>query len=115
MTIMVTGIVAVPLSLTAVQLYESALLASDKTTAGLLAQNDLETVKNTAYDSVSSTTVADYAGSGLTLTRTVTWAQGSALTAESLKQVRVTLTRPGASNPLADQYTYLVRNVLYGS
>ena len=114
MAIVVTAALALPLTFLISQIYESAFTASDMTTANFLAQQQLETMKNTAYASVASASFTNYLGTAFNLTQTVTFVQGTALTAESLKSIEVSVVRSGSSNILADHRTYLARNVNFG-
>jgi prepilin-type N-terminal cleavage/methylation domain-containing protein len=114
MTIMVVGIMAVPLSLLVSQHTQSVFQSADFTAALNLARAEMEKVNNTAYANIVSASFPNYQGYNYDLNRTVAYVQGSAATAESLKQVTVSVTEHADAAVLLSLVTYVVKNVSYG-
>ena len=105
MTIVIVGIISIPLSLLLVQHVESTFQSHDYTGAIQLARDEIERVKNTNYDSINnlSFTSDDYL-----ITRTI---QETSTPPEGLKQVRVDVQRSGSLNILYTLFTNIARNV----
>ena len=78
-----------------------------------LARFDLEQMNNTAYASIVSTTINNYQTYPYTLTRTVSFVNGTALTAESTVKVTVRMTKSGSAAELVKLVTYISKNVRY--
>ena len=114
MTIVLVGIVSIPLSLLIAQHITSTAYSKDTTLAFNLARWDMEQVNNTAYASIASASFPAYQGHSYDLARTVAFVAGSAVSAESLKRITVTVTRSGGGSVLATLVTYIARNVSYG-
>ena len=114
MTIVVVGIIAIPLSLLLSQHIQGVFDSADYTLANNLARFEMEVVNNLAYTNITSTTISSYQGYDYTVTRTVTYAQGSASTAESLKKIVVGVKKSGSATVLAGLVTYIAKNVGYG-
>lgn len=114
MTIVIVGIIAVPLSLTLSQHIVSAFLAQDLTAAGNLARFEMEKVLNTPYANIASVSTSNYEGAAYDVARTVTYAQGNAGSAESLKKVVVDVSKSGNASALCTLVTYIAKNVNIG-
>jgi prepilin-type N-terminal cleavage/methylation domain-containing protein len=114
MTIVVVGIVAVPLSLLLSQHIESTFQSEDLTIATNLSRFEMEKVNNLAYASIVNATFSNYEGYNYDVARTVTYAQGSDVSAESLKKITVEVRKSGSAAVLANITTYIARNVSYG-
>lgn len=114
MTIVLVGIVSIPLALLVSQHIESVFRSEDYTITRNLARFEMEVVNNTAYANIVSASSPSYQGYNYDVTRTVSFAQGTALTSESLKQIRITVTRHGSATVLVSLVTYIARNVSYG-
>ena len=114
MTIVVIGIVAVPLSLFIFENVKSTMQSEEYSLAINLARMDMERIYNTSYANIVSATFPGYQGYKFDVQRTVSFAAGSSISAESLKLVRVTVTDPGDSSPSITFVTYIARNVSYG-
>lgn len=113
MTIVVVGIVALPISITLAKHTQSVFLSQDMTMAINLARFDLAQMNNTAYASIVSATLNNYQTYPYTLTRTVSFINGTALTAESTVKVTVQVTQPGSATELAKLVTYISKNIRY--
>lgn len=113
MTIVVVAIISIPLSLLVIQHIESVVQSKDYTMAMNLARWEMEIVNNTGYASISTANFPNYKGYPYDLTRTVTFAAGSGASAESLKQITVTVRRSGSATDLVKFITYIARNVIY--
>ncbi|MEI6631589.1 MAG: type II secretion system protein, partial [bacterium] len=98
MTIVLVGIVSIPLSLLIAQHVTSTAYSKDTTSAFNLARWDMEQVNNTAYTSIVSASFSGYQGYSYDLTRTVAFVAGSGVSAESLKRITVTVTRSGGGS-----------------
>ena len=114
LTIVVVGIVAVPLSLVIAQNCSSVFYSEGVTIAFNLARLEMETVNNLSYASVANAAFSSYQGYGYNVTRTVSYVYGSAITTESLKKISIQVKRVGSSAVLATLVTYRANNVSYG-
>jgi len=116
MTIVIMGIVAVPLSLFIAEQVEDVFYSEGLTEAVNLARCEMEVVSNTAYaDLATGTTVLNnYRGYNYNLTKAISYVYGGDATAESLKQVVITVTRSGSAVTLSRIVTYIAKNVTYG-
>jgi len=114
MTIVVVGIIAIPLSILLSEHVQAVFKAEDYAVSLNLGRLEMETVQNTPYANVTTTSFSGYKGYGYDLDRTVTYAQGNAGTAESVKLVSINVKKGGTSTVLANLVTYLVKNVSYG-
>jgi len=111
MTIVVVGIIAIPLSLLMYQHVTSVALSEDYTMAINLGRFEIETVKSLDYTNIvndSSTYL------GYNVNRTVTYAYGNGSSAESLKEIKVDVIKVGTTTVLVSFVTYVARNVSYG-
>jgi prepilin-type N-terminal cleavage/methylation domain-containing protein len=114
MTIVVVGIIAVPVSLLLFQHMQSTLQSGDVSMALNLGRFEMEKIKNTPYASIVSASFSNYEGYNYNVTRAVTYVQGNDTTPESLKQIRVTVTKSGDAAVLVGLVTYVARNISYG-
>ena len=114
MTIIVLGIVAVPLSLLIFQHVQSTFQSQDHTFALNLARLEMEKVNNMAYANVTVGTFnfANYQGYPFDVTRTVTLIANTP--PEGLKQVKVDVKKNASATILVSFITYLVASVTYG-
>lgn len=114
MTMVVVGIIAVPISLLISRHVESVFESQDYTIARNLARLEMEKVNNTAYDNISSVNFSNYEGYGYDLMRSMSFTQGSAASAESLKKITVSVNRTGSAQVLVTVATYIAKNISYG-
>ncbi|MFA6129405.1 MAG: type II secretion system protein [Candidatus Omnitrophota bacterium] len=114
MAIVVVGIIALPISITLGKHVQSVFVSQDYTTALNLARFDMEQALNTAYASLSNASFNNYQGYDYNLSRTVTYAQGSSGSAESLKLVTISVTKAGKADVLVTLKTYIAKNVTSG-
>ena len=114
MTIVVVGIVALPISLNLGKQVQSVFVSKDYTMALHLASFEMERVLNTAYASITSATVSNYQGYAYNVTTAVSYAFGTSLTAESVKLVTVSVTKAGSATVLVTLNNYIVKNVTWG-
>jgi prepilin-type N-terminal cleavage/methylation domain-containing protein len=114
MTIVVAGIIAIPLSLTISQYIKSVFKAQDYTMAVNLARAEIERVNKMPYTSMVTASFTNYQGYPYNVTRTVTYIAGSSGSTNSLKQIVVSVTKSGSAEVLANFTTYFARNVSYG-
>ncbi len=113
MTIVVVAIIAIPLSLTICQQMESTYQSRGFTEALNLARHEMEIVNNLPYNGITDSIDLNYLGYPYSILRGVSFVAGDAGSAESLKQVTVSVTRPGNPAVLARLVTYIARNVTY--
>ena len=113
MTIVVVGIVALPISVTLAKHVQSVFLSQDLTMAINLARFDLAQMNNTAYASIVSATITSYQTYPYTLTRTVTFVNGTSVSAESTVLINVKVTKSGSATVLAELNTYISKNLRY--
>ena len=114
MTVVLVGIVSVPLALLISSHVTGVTYSRAKSLAFNLARLDMEEVNNTAYAAIASANFVNYQGYNYNLSRTVTYAAGSGVSAESLKQITINVSASGGGSPLATLVTYIARNVSYG-
>lgn len=113
MTVVVVGIVAIPISVTLSKHIQSVFDSQDITMSNNLARFDLEQMNNTAYASIASAVVPSYQGYAYTLTRAVSFVNGTALTAESTVKITSQITKTGSATVLAGLTAYISKNVRY--
>lgn len=114
MTIVVVGLIAVPLSISLVEQVQGVTQSTDYTAALNLARFEMERVNNLAYASITSTSFSNYQGYPYDIDRTMAYAQGNAGSAESLKQITVSVKKAGDSTVLLSLKTYIAKNITYG-
>ena len=112
MTIVVVGLIAVPLSISLVGQVQGVTQSGDYTAALNLGRFEIEKVNNLSYDSITSASFSNYQGYAYDIGRAVTvlYTQGS----EGLKQITVSVQRAGDSTVLLSVTTYIARNLSYG-
>lgn len=116
MTIVVLGIVAIPISLFISRNTESVFYCEDLTIALNLARWEMEKINNTDYGKIAIGTFLspDYPEYNYGVTRIVAYAQGDANSKESLKKITVEVKKTGDMNVLVSLVTYIAKNVSYG-
>jgi prepilin-type N-terminal cleavage/methylation domain-containing protein len=114
MTIVVLGIISIPLSFAVSANIQSVFLSEFRTSAMHWARFDIERVKNMAYDNIVNASWTNFLGSGYNITRTVTFVQGDATSAESLKKIVVEVNKQGDTKVLARMAMYSAKNVSFG-
>jgi Tfp pilus assembly protein PilE len=116
MTIVVVGIVALPISVTLAKHVQSVFVSQDYTLALNLARLEMEKIINTAYASIATGTTVypNYQGYAYDLTSTVSYAFGSALTGESVKLVSISVTKAGQVTVLVTLKNYIAKNITWG-
>ena len=114
MTLVIIGILAAPVGLMIGQQFEGVFFSQDSHEAMNLARFEMERVKKMSYASIITASLSNYQGYPYDITRTVSFVQGNAGSAESLKQVVVDVRRSGSAAILFSLRTYIARNVLYG-
>lgn len=113
MTIILVGIIAVPVSVVVGQHFQGTMESGSYAAAMNLARFEMEKVNNMGYATIGSG-VPDYDEYGYDVVRTVTYAQGDAFSAESLKEIKVDVRASGGSVVLFSLVTYIAKNVSYG-
>ena len=114
MTMIILGIVAVPLSLMVYEHAEGVFLSSDHLLAAQLGRREIERLNNTAYDSLLTASASNYQGYDFDVDTTVSYVYGNASSAESLKSVQVDVKKHGSAAVLTSFITYRVKNVQFG-
>jgi prepilin-type N-terminal cleavage/methylation domain-containing protein len=114
MTIVVVGIVALPISVTLARHVQSVFESQDMTIATNLARFDLELMNNTDYTSIASASFTGYQGYDYDLTRTVvSYVNGWWFSTESTKKITVQVNKSGSAAVLVKLVTYISRNIRY--
>ena len=113
MTIILVSVVAIPLALFLSRHVNSLYQSRDYTMAVNLARFDMERVKNMPYGNIVSASFPNFLGYNYGVTRTVTFMQGNAGSAESLKQVQVDVRATGSATILVSLVTYIAKNANY--
>ena len=113
MTIIVVGIVALPISITLSKHIQSVLVSQDYTVALNLARLEMEHLLNTAYASiiVGTTSSPGYSGYAYDLTTVVTETVSGA---QAYKLISISVTRAGSATGLVNLKNYIVKNVTWG-
>mgnify|MGYP001562893869 FL=1 len=113
MTVVVVGIIALPISVTLSKHIQSVFISQDYTLTLNLARFEMETVLNTAYASIAvgTSSVIDYQGYvhydlSKTVTETTSGAQGYKFITVSVAKDTGTIS--------ATLKTYVVKNVTWG-
>jgi prepilin-type N-terminal cleavage/methylation domain-containing protein len=114
MTIVVVGLIAVPLSISLTEQVQGVVQSSASTSALNLARFEMEVVNNLAYTNIASASFANYQGYPYDIDRTVAYVQGSAASAESLKSITVSVKKAGSATVLVSLVTYIAKNLSYG-
>ena len=111
MTIVVVGIVALPISITLAKHVQSVFVSQDYTVALNLARFEMEHMLNTAYASVASATTNNYLGYTYNVTTTVTETVSGV---QAYKIITVSVTKAGNVTVLVTLKNYMVKNVTWG-
>jgi len=114
MTMIVLGIISVPLSLMLSQQINSVFVSEDYITALNLARLELERANNANYTNLISGSNSSYEGYSYDMVRNVTYANGTVATAESLKKISVDIKKSGSAAALVNLVTYRAKNVNFG-
>lgn len=114
MTVVVLGIIAVPVSFIVVQHLEATFQASQKTVTMNLARHAMERLKNIGYDSLPTGTriFSNYEGSEFDVATVIS---KSNYGPEGLATINVYILETGTLNILARLITYRTNNVTYGT
>lgn len=119
MTIVLAGILSIPVSYFIVSSIENKVYVEDTTTALQLARwimedSYREALTDAGYLALASRTYNNYFNTGLDVVRTVTYVAGSQFSTYSAKEVSVRVTRSGDSQVLTEFITYITRDIQYG-
>lgn len=114
MTIVVVGVLSIPLSLFIIQHTDSVFQSAHLSIARQLARCEIERVNNLDYANINSINFLDYDGYHYDVTRTVSYAFGDAASQESLKKITVEIFKSGSSEVLVKLVTYIAKNISYG-
>lgn len=116
MTIVVVGIVALPISITLAKHVQSVFVSQDYNMALNLARFEMDKTLNTAYASIAIGTVVSnsYQGYAYDLTSTISYAYGTAVSAESVKLVVISVTKHGSATVLVTLKNYIAKNISWG-
>jgi len=113
MTIVVVGIIAIPVSITLSQQIQSVFTSQDMVMATNLARFDLAQMNNTVYANIASANISNYQGYPYNLTRTVVFVNGNSGSAESTVKITSQITKSGSATVLAKLTTYISKNIRY--
>lgn len=114
MTIVVVGLIAVPLSISLVEQVQGVTQSADYTAALNLARFEMERVNNLAYHSISKDSFSNYQGYAYDIDRSVTYVEGNPGSPESLKQITVDVKKADSTTVLVSLVTYIAKNMSYG-
>jgi prepilin-type N-terminal cleavage/methylation domain-containing protein len=114
-TIVVVGIVALPISVTLAKHVQSVFVSQDYASALNLARFRIEEVLNTPYASIAAgTTYSNYPGYAYNVITSASETKPKPHSKEGLKLVTVSIAKPGMATPLVTLRTYIVKNVTWG-
>ncbi len=111
MTIVVVGIVALPISVTLAKHVQSVFVSQDYTSALNLARFEMEKIINTTYTSVASVATNNYQGYAYNVATTVAETISGL---QAYKIITVSVTKAGSSTVLVTLKNYIVKNVTWG-
>lgn len=111
MTIVVVGIIALPISITLSRHIQSVFISQDYTVALNLARFEMEKVVNTAYASITGASFSNYQGYAYDLTTSVSETVSGS---EAYKLITISVTKAGSATVLVTLKTYVVKNVTWG-
>lgn len=114
MTIIVVGLIAIPLAISLTAQVQGVAHSSDNTIALNLARFEMEKVNNLSYASITSTSFSNYQGYAYDIDRTIVYVLGGAGSAESLKSITVSVKKAGSAAVLVSLVTYIAKNITYG-
>ncbi len=114
MTIVVLGLIAIPLSISLTAQVEGLVKSGQYTQALNLARYEMERVNNLPFASVITTRFSRYQGYPYDVVDTVRYVQGGSASAEALKQIAISVSNAGTSQVLTSLTTYIAKNVKYG-
>ncbi|MDD5252697.1 MAG: prepilin-type N-terminal cleavage/methylation domain-containing protein [Candidatus Omnitrophota bacterium] len=116
MTIVVVGIVVLPISVILAKHVQSVFVSQDYTSALNLARFKMEEVLSTPYASIAiGTTSSSYPGYAYNVITTVSETKPKPHSNEGLKLVIVSVVKPGSATALITLRTYIAKNVTVGS
>ena len=113
MTIVVVGIVSIPLSLLVSQHFTSVARSSAYAITLNLARLEMEKVNNLAYAGISDLTT-NYPEYNYDVVRTMSFEEGDENSDESLKRVRIEVQDADNSAVLYSVETFIAKNIGYG-
>ena len=110
-TIVIVGMIAIPLSLLLAEMVQSVETAGENNIAVNLARLEMEIVNNLDYDSITSrtTTFGEYPYDVIRDVNEI-YSSGD----EGLKEISVEVQKSGSEDVLVTFITYLAKNVNYG-
>lgn len=114
MAIVLLAIIAVTIGIFITQQMQSVVWSKQYAIALNLARLEMETVNNLTFASISSLNTNNYDSYGFDVIRTVTFAAGTSLTAESLKLVVIEVRLSGSATTLVTLKTYIAKNISIG-
>jgi prepilin-type N-terminal cleavage/methylation domain-containing protein len=114
MTIVLLGIVSLATGAFVTEQIRGVARSSEYTQALNLAQLELETVNHLAYANITNQTITNYESYPYDVVRTVTFNNGTDITAESLKKIVIEVRKTGTTQDLVNITTYIARNVALG-
>ncbi|MBU9889168.1 MAG: prepilin-type N-terminal cleavage/methylation domain-containing protein [Candidatus Omnitrophica bacterium] len=112
MAIAILAAIAIPMGLMIAEQVRGMMTASDLAAAGNLARYEMEKLNNLPFESIASGSSV-YPGYVYDVSRTVTTTEGAA--GAALKDITVTVNRPGEATPLTTLYSSIADNVTYSS
>lgn len=116
MTIVVVGIIALPISIMLAKHVQSVFDSQDRTSALNLARLKMEEVLNTPYANIAiGTTSSNYPGYSYNVITTVSETKPSPESTEGFKLIIVSVTKSGSATVLVTLKTYIAKNVTVGS
>ncbi len=111
MTIVVVGIIAIPVSVILSKQIQSVFVSQDYTVALNLARFEMEKVLNTAYASISSASFSNYQGYAYDL---ATQVDETVAGSEAYKLITISVTKAGSAIVLVTLKNYVAKNVTWG-
>lgn len=115
LTIVVVGVIAVPLALVVGEHVVNLFYSEDVTITRELARFEMEKVNNLDYNNITDNNISDYEGYSYDVSRKVIYEEGGSGTDESLKRVTVKVFKAGTDqsvdSPLVICITFIAKNI----
>jgi len=111
MTIVVVGIIALPISITIAKQVQSVYVSQDYTLALNLARLEMEKIINTDYLSIANATTNNYQGYSYNVATAVSEVVSGA---QAYKIISISVTKSGSATVLVTLKNYIVNNVTWG-
>jgi len=118
MTIVIIGLIIIPIASGYKQIVATSAQNSKISKGVNISELEFSIINNTSYTDPAlangyNNLTSNYEGSGMDLRREVSYLAGTDATAQSIKQITVTIYAGGTSSVVLKTTTYRTKNVIY--